>query len=72
MMNINKKQQDIIVLQPQQAFIKHAYVGQINDPGGAFAKRAKYYLLFVYVEHEDRLQIFLMKFANNLDNFSVT
>ena len=52
--------------------MKEVYVGQIYDPTGLLPKKSKYYLLFLYVEHDDKLQIFLLKFSSNPDNFSLT
>lgn len=70
--NAGKKvQQDIILPSPQLCYIKHAYIGQIYDPKYKFAKKAKYYLLNVYVENDDKIQTFFLKFSNSIDKFSM-
>ena len=56
---------------PQLNYIKHSYIGQIYDPKYKLAKKAKYFLLHVYMEHDDRIQIFFLKFSNNIDKFSL-
>lgn len=51
--------------------VKESYVGQVFDPTGQLPGSCKYFLMLVYVENDDKLQMFCMQFSTNSEEFQI-